>query len=76
MDVPRNPDQEGLFPMGSRPFLTTNQTRPLATDAGAANIKRTLHPKPSPVEFNSFETIFVPLTVSSFVKLSLQVGQA
>jgi len=69
-------DQEGLFPMGSRPFLTTNQTRPLATEAGAANIKRTLHPNPSPVEFNSFETNFVPFPVSSFVKLSLQVGQA
>ncbi len=39
-------------------------------------MKRTLHPKPNPVEFSPFETSFVPFAVSSFVKLSLQVGQA
>jgi hypothetical protein len=47
----------------------------VATEAGAANIKSTLQPKPSPVEFNPFETIFVPFALSSFVKLSLHVGQ-
>ena len=39
-------------------------------------MKSTLQPNPNPVEFKPFETSFVPLAESSFVKLSLQVGHA
>jgi len=57
-----------------RPFFTTNQMSPPATEAGAANMKRTLQPNPRPTEFSPFETSLVPFPSSDLVKLSLQVG--
>ena len=69
-------DYTDPLPEPLRPFDTTSQTKPPATEAGAANMNSTLHPKPNPTEFKSFETIFVPAAPSSCEKLNLQFGQA